>query len=77
MLISYIVRLRSDALTEGRLVGEIEAVATRARTLVRSVDQVASFVLATAADQVAYATASGSGDAPPLGGPPTPARRYR
>ena len=52
MLISYVLRLRPDALADGRFVGEIEAVTSRQRTLVRTVDQVAAFVLATMPDQV-------------------------
>lgn len=45
MLISYVLRLRPDALAEGRFVGEIEAVTTRRRSSIRSVDQVAAFIL--------------------------------
>lgn len=52
MLISYVLRLRPDALADGRFVGEIEAVTSRQRSLVRTVDQVAAFVLATMPDQV-------------------------
>ncbi|MGH9087469.1 MAG: hypothetical protein ACRDYZ_05070 [Acidimicrobiales bacterium] len=52
MLISYVLRLRPDALADGRFVGEIEAVTTRRRRSVRSVDQVASFVLQTTPTEV-------------------------
>jgi hypothetical protein len=52
MLISYVLRLRPDALADGRFVGEIEAVTSRQRSLVRNVDQVAAFVLSTMPDQV-------------------------
>lgn len=52
MLISYVLRLRPDALADGRFVGEIEAVTSRQRSLVRNVDQLAAFVLATMPDQV-------------------------
>ena len=58
MLISYVLRLRPDALADGRFVGEIEAVTSRQRTLVRTVDQVAAFVLATMPDQVTAGTAA-------------------
>jgi hypothetical protein len=53
MLISYVVRLRSDALTDGRFVGEIEAVTSRQRRSIRNIDQLAAFVLSTMAVQVA------------------------
>jgi hypothetical protein len=53
MLISYVVRLRSDALADGRFVGEIEAVTSRQRRSIRNIDQLAAFVLATMAVQVA------------------------
>ena len=52
MLISYVLRLRPDALAKGRLVGEIEAVTTRERSSVRTVDQVADFIFGTSAKQV-------------------------
>jgi hypothetical protein len=51
MVISYVLRLRSDDLAGGRFVGEIEAVATRRKAPVRSADQIATFVLDTAAAQ--------------------------
>lgn len=53
MLISYVVRLRSDALADGRFVGEIEAVTSRQRRSIRNIDQLATFVLATMGVQVA------------------------
>jgi hypothetical protein len=52
MLISYVVRLRSDALSDGRFVGEIEAVTSRQRRSIRNIEQLAAFVLATMAVQV-------------------------
>jgi len=58
MLISYVLRLRPDALADGRFVGEIEAVTSRQRSLVRNVDQVAAFVLATMPDQVVASVAA-------------------
>ena len=52
MLISYVLRLRPDALAKGRFVGEIEAVTTRERSSVRTIDQLADFILGTSAKQV-------------------------
>jgi hypothetical protein len=51
MVISYVLRLRADDLADGRFVGEIEAVATRRKGPVRNADQIAAFVLDTAASQ--------------------------
>jgi hypothetical protein len=56
MVISYVVRLRPDALADGRFVGEIEAVTSRRRTSVRSIDQMAAFILATMPGQVSAAS---------------------
>ncbi len=52
MVISYVLRVRPDALTEGCFVGEIEAVASQERARFRSVDQMKAFVLTTMDDQV-------------------------
>jgi hypothetical protein len=52
MVISYVVRLRPDALADGRFVGEIEAVTSRERTGIRSLEQLAAFILATMPGQV-------------------------
>ncbi|MGH9110395.1 MAG: hypothetical protein ACRDY3_13230 [Acidimicrobiales bacterium] len=70
MLISYVVRLRPDALAGGRFVGEIEAVATRQRAFVRSLDQVAGFILQTVPAE-GPATAPGAGRTL-AGAPPAP-----
>ncbi len=51
MVISYVLRLRSDDLAGGRFVGEIEAVATRRKAPVRDADEITAFVLDTAASQ--------------------------
>ena len=51
MVISYVLRLRSDDLADGRFVGEIEAIATRRKAPVRNADQITAFVLDTAASQ--------------------------
>jgi hypothetical protein len=47
MSISYVLRLRSDALADGRFVGEIEAVSDAQRQVVRTIDQMAAFILET------------------------------
>lgn len=52
MVISYVLRVRPDALAEGHFVGEIEAVASQERARFRSVDQLKAFVLSTMDDQV-------------------------
>ena len=52
MLISYVLRLRPDALASGRFAGEIEAVSTRDRRSIRALDQVTSFIIETAPAQV-------------------------
>lgn len=52
MVISYVLRLRSDALDEGSFSGELEAVTTRERIAVSSFEQIADFIFATAASQV-------------------------
>jgi hypothetical protein len=58
MLISYVVRLRSDDLVGGRFVGEIEAVTSRQRVPIRTIDQVAAFILETMPTQVRVAGAA-------------------
>jgi hypothetical protein len=52
MVISYVVRLRPDALADGRFVGEVEAVTSQERTSIRTLDQMAAFILATMPGQV-------------------------
>jgi hypothetical protein len=51
MSISYVLRLRSDALADGRFVGEIEAVSDAQRRVVRTIDQMAAFILETGRSQ--------------------------
>lgn len=51
-MISYILRLRPEELADGRFVGEVEAVASRQRRRVRTVEQITTFILATMADEV-------------------------
>jgi hypothetical protein len=58
MVISYVVRLRPDALSDGRFVGEIEAVTSRQRSSVRTLDQIAAFILATMPSQVCTASSA-------------------
>ncbi len=47
MLISYVLRLHADELASGRVVGEVEAVASGQRFLVRSVEQMIAFLMET------------------------------
>lgn len=56
MVISYVVRLRPDALADGRFVGEIEAVTSQQRRSIRTIDQMAAFILATMPGQVSAAS---------------------
>jgi hypothetical protein len=58
MVISYVLRLRPDALADGRFVGEIEAVTSRQRTSIRTMDQMATFILATMPGQVTATVAA-------------------
>lgn len=58
MLISYVLRLRPDALADGRFLGEIEAVTTRQRHAIRTVDQVEAFILQTSPEQAAQVGSS-------------------
>lgn len=51
-MISYVVRLRPDALADGQFVGEIEAVTSRERARIRTLEQLASFIYATMPSQV-------------------------
>jgi hypothetical protein len=52
MVISYVLRLRPDALADGRFVGEIEAVTSQDRARIRTLDQMTTFILATVERQV-------------------------
>lgn len=52
MVISYVLRVRPESLDQGRVVGEVEAVASGQRYTVRSFEQVLSFLAETAADEV-------------------------
>lgn len=58
MVISYVVRLRPDALADGRFVGEVEAVTSRQRTRIRTLEQLAAFILATMPTQVSSSSAA-------------------
>jgi hypothetical protein len=80
MVISYVLRLRPDALADGRFVGEIEAVTSQERTRIRTLAQMATFILDTMDGQVCSGSTArqlaleGSGehdvgDRPPQGGP--------
>lgn len=58
MVISYVLRLRPDTLADGRFVGEVEAVTSRQRRRISTIDQMAAFILSTMVSQVsATATA--------------------
>jgi len=61
MFVSYVLRVRPQSVAEGRLVGEIEAVATGQRYAVRSLDQLMAFVLETVRDEQVLAQAARSG----------------
>jgi hypothetical protein len=61
MVISYVLRLRPESLGEGRVVGEVEAVASGQRHAVRSIDQVLAFLFRTAEDEVARTQAGRPG----------------
>lgn len=56
MVISYVLRLRPDELADGRFIGEVEAVTSRQRRHIRTIDQMVAFILATLASQVAATT---------------------
>jgi len=58
MVISYVLRLRPDALAGGRFVGEIEAVTSRQRASIRTVEQMSAFILATLPGQVTAAVSA-------------------
>lgn len=51
MVISYVLRVRPESLDEGRVVGEVEAVASGQRSAVRSIGQVLAFLVETAEDE--------------------------
>lgn len=52
MVISYVLRLRPEELADGRFVGEVEAVTSRQRRHIRTMDQMLTFILTTLASQV-------------------------
>lgn len=58
MFISYVIRLRADELDRGRLVGEIEGVATGQRFTVRSSEQLLAFVMETGSSEQRAACAA-------------------
>jgi hypothetical protein len=55
VFVSYVLRLRSNYLAEGKFVGEVEGVATGHRFPVRSVEQLVAFVLETTGSEEAAA----------------------
>jgi hypothetical protein len=55
-VISYVLRLRPEEVADGRFVGEVEAVASRRRRRIRTIEQITSFILATLANEVDAST---------------------
>ena len=55
MFVSYVLRLRSNYLAEGKFVGEVEGVATGLRLPVRSAEELVAFVLETTRSEEAAA----------------------
>ena len=57
MMVAYVLRLRSEALARGAVVGELEDVDTGTRHVLRSADELLAFLAAprTALDDVAAA----------------------
>lgn len=55
MFVSYVLRVRPEGLSEGRITGEVEAVATGQRFAVRSVEELAAFVLETGGEELVLA----------------------
>lgn len=51
MQVSYVLRLRTDQLAQGRFGGEIEGVATGRRHGVSSLEQLAAFLIQSAASE--------------------------
>ena len=47
MLVSYVIRLVSEELAEGRIVGDAEAVATGERKAIRGPDELLAFCMNT------------------------------
>jgi hypothetical protein len=64
MFVSYVLRVRPEGLKEGRLTGEVEAVATGQRFAVRSVDELMAFVLETVGEEMVLARSARSGQEP-------------
>jgi hypothetical protein len=53
VIVSYVLRVRPDRLSDGRFSGEVEAVATGQRFAVRSLDELLAVVLETVGDESA------------------------
>lgn len=51
VIVSYVLRVRPDRLSDGRFRGEVEAVATGQRFSVRSLDELLAIVLETVQDE--------------------------
>lgn len=61
MVISYVLRVHPESLDEGRVAGEVEAVASGRRYAFRSLEQVQAFLIETAEEQLSR-TRSGRSD---------------
>ena len=55
VLVSYVIRLRSNYLADGKFVGEVEGVATGLRFPIQSLEQLVAFVLETTGSEEAAA----------------------
>ena len=53
MIVSYVLRVRPDRVSNGRFSGEVEAVATGQRFAVRSLDELLAVVLETVGEESA------------------------
>jgi hypothetical protein len=62
MFVSYVLRVRPEGLRDGRLTGEVEAVATGQRFAVRSVAELMAFVRETVGEEMVLARTARSGN---------------
>lgn len=61
MFVSYVLRVRPETMREGRLTGEVEAVATGQRYAVRSLDELLAFVVETIGEEIVLGQTARSG----------------
>lgn len=64
MFVSYVLRVRPEGVREGRFSGEVEAVATGQRFVVRSVDELVAFVLETVGEEMMLSRTGRAGQEP-------------